>query len=289
VDFLRKRHPQVEVLASKENVGFCIGNNRMVAQARGECILLLNNDAALLPGALAALMADARQQSPQGILTLPQFDWQTGVLVDRGCLLDPFCNPVPNLDPQRRDVAMVIGACMFMSRALWIELGGFPEWIESIGEDMYLCCAARLRGLPVQATSTSGYRHRQGASFGGNRVSEGHLRSTYRRRSLSERNKTFVLFVMSPGLAMWPLLAVHLAILAVEGLVLALLKFDPPILSRIYLPAFTALFRQRATLRARRIHEQAARKIGVPRYFATTRWFLRKFSLLWRHGMPAID
>src|SRR6185312_7740799 len=142
---LQQRYPQVEILASKENVGFSIGNNRMVAHARGEYILLLNNDAALYPDALASLLNTAHCQTQPGIQTLPQYDWVSGDLVDRGCLLDPFYNPVPNLDPERRDVAMVIGACLFIPRKLWNSLGGFPEWLESIGEDLYLCCLARLR------------------------------------------------------------------------------------------------------------------------------------------------
>ena len=36
-----------------------------------------------------APIAAARTQTPPGILTLPQLDWETGSLVDRGCLLDP--------------------------------------------------------------------------------------------------------------------------------------------------------------------------------------------------------
>ena len=49
---IRTQFPQVEVLASKANVGFCISNNRMVAHSRGEYILLLNNDAVLRPESL---------------------------------------------------------------------------------------------------------------------------------------------------------------------------------------------------------------------------------------------
>ena len=51
VALLRTRYPQVHVLASNDNVGFCVGNNRMVERARGEYILLRNNDAALAPDA----------------------------------------------------------------------------------------------------------------------------------------------------------------------------------------------------------------------------------------------
>ena len=35
LQLLRERYPQVELIASEANVGFCIANNRMVAQAQG--------------------------------------------------------------------------------------------------------------------------------------------------------------------------------------------------------------------------------------------------------------
>jgi len=60
VKLLREKYPLVELLASRENVGFCVSNNRMAEQARGEFILLLNNDAALYPDALETLLAAAR-------------------------------------------------------------------------------------------------------------------------------------------------------------------------------------------------------------------------------------
>ena len=217
VAFLRKHYPQVELLIGKENAGFCVANNRMVAHARGQYVLLLNNDATLFPDALATLATAAAQQNPPGILTLPQYDWESGKLVDRGCLLDPFYNPVPNLDPERRDVAMVIGACLWIGQDTWEQLGGFPEWFESIGEDLYLCSTARLGGRPVAVTGESGYRHRQGHSFGGNRVQGNKLSSSYRRRRLSERNKTYVLFVVTPTILMWPILGFHILLILIEG------------------------------------------------------------------------
>lgn len=288
VDWLRRQHPQVELLASADNVGFCVGNNRMVAHARGEFVLLLNNDAALLPDALVALLAAARTDGMQGILTLPQYDWATGDLVDRGCLLDPFYNPVPNLDPVRRDVAYVIGACLWSPRALWNELGGFPEWIESIGEDLYLCCLARLRGHPVQAIDGSGYRHRQGASFGGNRVDAGRLVSTYRRRFLSERNKTALMIVLTPSLAFLPLLSVHMLLLAIEGLALSLVRRDMHIWARIYRPVLAFPLRHARELGDRRRVVQSSRVIDAMAYLRPMRWFPRKLRLLLRHGMPKI-
>jgi GT2 family glycosyltransferase len=289
LELLRNRYPQVEIIASEDNVGFCIGNNRMVAHARGDYVLLLNNDAALFADAIETLLAEMRAQSTAGILTLPQYDWQTGGLVDRGCLLDPFYNPVPNPDENRRDVAYVIGACLFLPRALWNELGGFPEWLGSLAEDMYLCCLARLRGIPVRVAQGSGYRHRQGASFGGNRVHAGGLHTTYRRRALSERNKTVVMMICTPTSLVWPLLALQFLALAMEGAVLTLLKRNKRLWREIYFPALRYVMRESASLRSRRRGVQGTRRSSLRDYMRGFVLLPRKLELLRRHGMPSIE
>ena len=285
---LRERYPEVEVLASRDNVGFCVSNNRMVAHARGEFVLLLNNDAALYSDALATLLDMAQQQQTRGILTLPQYDWQSGELVDRGCLLDPFYNPVPNINPQRCDVAMVIGACLWIPRALWHELGGFPEWFESIGEDLYLCCRARLAGYPVQVPAASGYRHRQGASFGGNRAGASGLATTYRRRRLSERNKTFAMVICTPSAALWLLLPLHLLALTLEGFALTLLRLDARLWREVYAGVWGTLWVRRKQLRAQRDAVQSAPHSLPRHYFSSFVLRLRKLDMLLRHGAPKI-
>ena len=288
LQLLRERYPQVELIASDANVGFCIANNRMVAQAQGEFVLLLNNDAALAPDALTTLLQEAGQQQPRGVLALPQYDWESGSLVDRGCLLDPFYNPVPNTDPQRRDVAMVIGACLWIPRALWHELGGFPEWFESIGEDLYLCCRARLAGYPVQVPAASGYRHRQGASFGGNRAGASGLATTYRRRRLSERNKTFAMVICTPSAALWLLLPLHLLALTLEGFALTLLRLDARLWREVYAGVWGTLWVRRKQLRAQRAAVQSAPHSLPRHYFSSFVLRLRKLDMLLRHGAPKI-
>ena len=288
VAWLREKYPQVELLASSQNVGFCISNNRMAANARGEYILLLNNDAALYPDALSTLLDTAGLQSPPGILTLPQYDWITGVLVDRGCLLDPFYNPIPNLDPLRIDVAMAIGACLWLPRSLWVELGGFPEWMESIAEDLYLCCMARTRGIPVQTTISSGFRHRLGTSFGGARIDGKNLKSSFRRRRLSERNKTFALIIFTPTPAAWVLLTVHLLTLLIEGFVVSMARWDLRILREIYANVPVALVHDQKTIRMLRRQTRNLRRTSVKAYFSAFSLLPRKFMLLLRFGIPRI-
>lgn len=284
--YIRTRFPSARLIESEDNVGFCVANNRMAAVARGEWLLLLNNDAALMPGALMVLMAEALRLGGPAILTLPQFSAETGDLLDIGSRLDPFLNPVPNLNPDRNDVGTVHGACLWIPKALWTELGGFPEWFDSVGEDLYLCCRARLAGYPVRALGKSGYRHRVGASFGGGKVCNSKLSTTFRRRALSERNKTFVMAMTYPLPFIVILLPLHLVLLLMEGLLLSVLKICPTYLYRIYLPVFGALLHRRNVLLAGRRATLAMRRISVSAFFAPVDLLPHKLRMLLRHGLP---
>lgn len=289
VQLLREHYPQVRLICSKRNVGFCVANNRMAASARGRYLLLLNNDAELLPDAVSALLHAAGQEDGRSILSLPQYDLITSGLVDRGCLLDPFHAPLPNLNADRRNVAYVIGACLWIPRSLWIELGGFPSWLGSIGEDIWICCHARLRGFPVRVIDGSGYLHRQGASFGGNRINPGGIHTTYRRRFLSERNRLYVASVMTPGPIVWPLLAIHVLAVAVEGLALAIATRNRRAWSEIYGRALGSWVRRRRRLAAVRKSIQRHRTISSWTYLAMMRPWPGKLALLFRHGIPRIE
>lgn len=287
-DHIRAHHPDVRLISSPQNVGFCIANNRMAAEARGRYLLLLNNDATLLPDALETLVTEAQRLGRPAILTLPQFDAASGELLDIGSRLDPFFNPVPNRDPKRNDVAMVMGACLWIDKALWNELGGFPEWFGSIGEDLYLCCRARLAGYPVRALGISGYRHRVGQSFGGGKIEDGRLRTTFRRRALSERNKTFVMVMVVPGPWIYLLLPMHLFLLLLEGMVLSLLKLDARYLQQIYLPVIGALFRERRRLSEIRAAIRHKCRLASNDFFSTFDWMPYKLRMVVRHGLPRV-
>jgi len=286
VAYIRNCYPDVKLIESTQNVGFCIANNRMVKSAAGEYLLLLNNDAALYPDALTSLYKAARGIGKAAIFSLPQYDFDTGELLDIGSFVDPFLNPVPNMDPKRGEVAMVMGACLWISKSLWQKLGGFPEWFNSLAEDLYLCCSARLAGHPVRTLGTSGYRHRVGSSFGGGNVQQGKLFTTRHRRSLSERNKTFVIAICNPlSLLIW-LLPLHLVLIHLEGLLLTLIKGDADIWKEIYAPLFPALWCQRKRLVTLRQSVQAQRKISLSNWLVVFSWVPWKLRILVRYGLP---
>lgn len=290
LELLASVYPQVRVIVSDTNVGFCVANNRMAEQARGQYLLLLNNDAALLPNALTTLLGHARRPGPPRILTLPQYDWTTGELVDRGSRLDPFHVPVPNLSPKHEHVAYVVGACLWIPSEEWSRLGGLPEWMESIGEDLFLCAHGRLKGVQLEVTDRSGYRHRQGASFGGNRIEEIGLSTNYRRRYLSERNRTAVLLTCTPGWSMFPWALLHVSMLVAEGLAISLLKRSMKPWREIYGAAMLSLWSQRSLLNSVRRSVQANREIGICTYIkGAYTCEPHKLTMLLRHGMPNLE
>lgn len=282
--------PQVRLIVSECNVGFCVANNRMVNEASGHYILLLNNDAALFHDAIDNLVRESERSARPRILSLPQYDWETAALVDRGCLLDPFNVPTPNLLRQRKQVAYVIGACLWMKRTDWLRLGGFPEWMGSIGEDLFLCSNARLQGMTVEVIQQSGYRHRQGMTFGGNRVGADGLMTNYRRRRLSETNRAATLVICMPGLIWFPWALLHASVLAVEGIVVCVFKrsYDP--WRKIYGATLSWLWGNKLMLMSVRGKIQGTRKVRVKEYVkGGYTWRFRKLSILLRHGFPKIN
>jgi GT2 family glycosyltransferase len=286
---IRGHYPNVKLIESPENVGFCIANNRMAAAATGKYLLLLNNDAALYPDALHTLLAEAGRLDRPAILSVPQYDAESGELLDMGCLLDPFLNPVPNRDRERGNVGMVMGACLWIPKYLWEELGGFPEWFGSIGEDLYLCCRARLAGYLVRVATTSGYRHHVGKSFGGGKARNGRLTTTRRRRALSERNKTFVMLICQPFALLAALLPLHLVLIHMEGLLLLAIQRDGALWREIYAPLLPRLWSDRDKLQTERHLAQSVRKISLGAWIQPFRWWPWKLQMLFRHGLPKVE
>ncbi|MGV8050825.1 MAG: glycosyltransferase family 2 protein [Anaerolineaceae bacterium] len=288
VDFIREKYPEVRQIVSSTNVGYCVSNNRMVEQAQGEFILLLNNDTMLHEDALSTLYDFAVQQEVRGIVGLPQYNMVTGELIDIGSMLDPFFNPVPNRNPARQNVAMIIGACLWLPRALWVTLGGFPEWFESLAEDMFLCCIARLQGYPVTALPISGFDHFVGKSFGGGKTIRNAMNTTYRRRALSERNKTFVMIMCCPSPLSRLLIPVHLILFTLEGLLISLFKRDKRLWKTVYLNSLSAVVQKSKILSDNRKKIQACAD-KAHRFFLSFTLSPYKLVMLYKHGLPEVS
>jgi GT2 family glycosyltransferase len=286
---IRENYPEIHLIESSKNVGYCVANNRMVDMAQGDYILLLNNDAALYHDAITTLYHSALELKLPAVLGLPQYDFNTGELIDIGSLFDPFLNPVPNLNPLKRDVGMVIGACLWIPKKTWKELGGFPEWFNSIGEDLHICCLARLAGYQVKALGNSGYRHHVGLSFGGGKLLANKLSTTFQRRALSEKNKTYVMAMTYPTPFMQIILPIHLLLQLAEGITLSILRLSSTYLRKIYLPVFYAIIQERRKILTTRRSIMLSNNLSYSNYFAVFDWKPHKLTMLLKHGLPRLS
>ena len=286
VTLVKEKYPEINLIVSSENVGFCISNNRMVSKAHGTYILLLNNDATLFPDAIATLYQGSLTHG-DGIFGLPQYNAQTGVLIDQGSVFDPFLNPIPNLDKKREDVGMIIGACMWLPRSLWNKLGGFPECFESLAEDMYLSCVARLWGYPVKCLNLSGFNHWVGRNIGGGKVLlNNKLSTTISRRAKSERNKSFVMLICYPHVFAYSIIPLHLFLLVLEGSVLAIIKKDFSIWNKIYGFCLKEIWKKRHLWKIERIMVQKKRKCSLNSFLNQFSCFPHKLRVLLTYGLP---
>lgn len=276
----------VRLIKSSENVGFCISNNRMAAAARGTFVLLLNNDARLYPDALATLLDESRKHGDQVLLGLPQYDESTRELVDFGLKLDCFASSVPIRQPSEKDIAMVIGACLWVPRDLWNTIGGFPEWFETNAEDVYLCCYARLLGYQIYVPGRSGFLHMIGHSLGGGKSEDKKLTISVRRRYFSERNRLFVQWLFYPlWLIPFTTLA-NLAVLLIEAIVLSIANRKLSLLRDIYIRSQVDAFSLLGKVRAARRDAMHYRAITFSRFFATFTVVPQKLRLLFSSGLP---
>ena len=97
------------------------------------------------------------------------------------------------------------------------------------------------------------------------------------------------MIVCTPSPIVWPLLLLHMTMLAAEGLLLTALARNGRIWSEIYGPTLRYLWRELGALRRLRSHVQRSRRAGVRDYFSVTTLPPRKLLLLWRHRLPTFQ
>lgn len=288
IGLIQQEFPQVKLLKSTENTGFCISNNRMAKAAKGRFLLFLNNDAVLRAGSLTAFIKFAISGHGHAILGLPQYALHDGHLVDRGYEFDFFMNPVAVFDQGNHRVATATGACLWVPLEVWRAIGGFPEWFESVAEDIFLCQAARLLGYPSFVLESPGFDHWIGKNLGGGKVVAQKLHTTVRRRALSERNKTAVMLMCYPLWALFMILPVHAALLSLEALFLMLSGAGRDKVGKIYRPIMPFLWQQRKQITAVRHRLYAQRQCPSIRFMARFQFMPQKLVMLLRHGLPSL-
>ena len=125
----------VRIIRNAENRNFLLAVNQAAKEARGDYVLLLNNDAQVLPGTLHCALKTIRSAPDIGAVGA-RLILLDGTLQEAGSIIwrDGSClgygrgdNPFAPMYMFRRDVDYCSGAFLLTPRRIWEELGGFDE------------------------------------------------------------------------------------------------------------------------------------------------------------------
>jgi FkbM family methyltransferase len=123
---------EVRIIKNKENLGFAAGNNQGMAAARGNYILLMNNDIVVTPGWLERMISCAEKNPNIGIVG-PMSNYVSGpqlvenVTYDIQTLngLEDFATKFSDQHvEQSQRFLRVVGFCMLIKRAVINRIGG---------------------------------------------------------------------------------------------------------------------------------------------------------------------
>ena len=181
---LRAHLPQERILAMPRNLGFAGAANTGLERTRAPFVLLLNPDAELFPGALRALLEDAREHPQAGLRgpllvdarDKPCWDAARGLpgLLDR-LLTGSLCVSLfPSMACMRRDllptpatarvVPALSGACLLVSREALEQVGPLDAGFFLYFEDLDWCLRMGKAGRPCRFVPSAKVRHWGGAS-----------------------------------------------------------------------------------------------------------------------------
>lgn len=158
VAMIRRRHPWVTLIASKENLGFTKGNNVGLARATGRYIFYLNPDTELIEDALTPLVAyldthpDVGIVGPKLLNSDRSLQHSIGHITRLGDLVNEYFRRtkasqlrVESYD-QPTAVEVLLGAALVVRGDLCRQVGGFDERYYMYHEETDLCLTIRKLG-----------------------------------------------------------------------------------------------------------------------------------------------
>lgn len=178
------------ILHNERNIGYLRSVNRAAAAARGQWLVLFNNDVEVTAGWLRALLDCAESAPDIGVVT-PKFVYPDGRLNEAGGIIwrdgtgvnyGRGHNPASFRYEYRRETDYGSAAALLVSASLWQQIGGFDErFAPMFYEDADLCFEARERGLRVVYEPAATVVHVEGATAGTD-VTAGHKRHQEQNR-----------------------------------------------------------------------------------------------------------
>jgi GT2 family glycosyltransferase len=175
LDYLRQyqsAHPNVQVIFNKENKGFAGGNNQGLVLARGEYVLLLNNDTIVTDGWLTRMLAVFKNHPEVGLVG-PMSNYVSGPQLINNV---PYKNMkqmhrfakqlADKYRGQSADIFRVVGFCLMIRRVVVDRVGGLDEKFGTGNfEDDDFCIRAAIAGFKARIVKDVFIHHVGGQTF----------------------------------------------------------------------------------------------------------------------------
>ncbi|HCK99404.1 MAG TPA: hypothetical protein DHW42_04780 [Candidatus Marinimicrobia bacterium] len=187
---LIQKHTNFKLIANKTNKGFAVGNNQGVRQAKGEYVMILNNDVLVSDGWLESMVNSLERDEKIGMVgpltnyisgrqrvaKIPYND-ENGFLEFAGQVREANKN---KLTPRRR----IAGFAVLMRKSLYEEVSGLDE---SYGtgnyEDDDLCLKVQEKGHAIMVDESTFIHHYGSRTFKSNKINY--------KKSLTEKGARF--------------------------------------------------------------------------------------------------
>lgn len=189
VEYLREQ-PDVKLIENRYNLGFALGNNRGLREAKGDYIVFLNNDVVVTEGWLTRLLACAKEDEKVGAVG-PRSNYVVGPQLvpnvpygDNLEAMQEFARSWSLEHAGKWDaVPRVIGFCMLVKRVVIEKIGGFdPIFGTGNFEDDDFCLRLQLAGFTIKIAHDVFVHHFGSKTFQSERIDY---------RTLMQRNWEF--------------------------------------------------------------------------------------------------
>lgn len=177
VTMIETHFPEVHLTINDENLGFSKANNIGVAKASGDYVCILNPDTVVGENVFEEVYAFAKKQPQHGISSVRLVDGTGHFLPESKRNLPTAKVSLQKMlgngstyyanhlqEDQSGEVSILVGAFMFMKRALYREVGGFDERYFMYGEDIDLSYTVTQAGYKNYYLGTISVIHFKGES-----------------------------------------------------------------------------------------------------------------------------
>ncbi len=286
LELTRRDFPEVDILKLDENLGYAEANNRGAALCHSTYLCFLNNDTHLNVDTMEALVDVANRRSDMPILAPQQRSYDGILPLSCGMGVDILGFPASG-SPNEEDVFYADGACFFIRRDIFEELGAFDPYHFMFFEEIDLCWRAWLRGYQVGIVPNAVVFHKAGGTAGSSLVEDQRHETSRSKRRLTHRNQFATLLKNYSAPTLLFILPLFAA-LTMGEMFLLLVTGQRSVVTGSYVRAWRDLLRHRSYVLARRRSIQATRTVNDWVILHRMHWKVAAVSQFLHTGMPTI-